>query len=65
MNYQEIQNLFGTPLQHVPKPKLPYKLKTSHVLFGGVALTLMVLGVIKAREYITYYFSNDSKKVRY
>jgi hypothetical protein len=62
MNYQEIQKLFGEPLQHVPKPRVPYKLKTWHIIIGGAAISLMVLGGIKLHEYIDDFFHKEPKK---
>jgi len=50
-NYQQIDALFGAPLNTVPKPNLPYKLKTWHVV-GGI----IVLGVL---AYGTYALHRD------
>jgi hypothetical protein len=62
MNYQEIQKLFGTPLQQVPRPHIPYKLKTSHLLWGGVLISLSVIGLVKVVQFINDLFDSDPKK---
>ena len=41
MNYSKIDELFGTPLNQVPRPHKPFQIKPLHVallLVGGVLL---------------------------
>lgn len=55
MNYSEIQNLFGTPLSQVPKPNLPFKWKTWHII--GV---LVISGIV---SYGIYAGHRDLKEL--
>jgi hypothetical protein len=57
MKYPEIQNLFGTPLSHLPKPNLPFKLKTWHI-----PVILLTLGIF---AYGIYAAHRDIKKTRF
>lgn len=52
-SYVEIDRLFGTPLNQVPKPKVPFKIKTWHILTAA--------GVLVAAAYGVYTFCNDVK----
>ena len=52
-SYIEIDRLFGTPLNQVPKPKVPFKIKTWHIITVGALAIAAVYGV--------YTFCNDVK----
>jgi hypothetical protein len=43
-NYQQIDALFGAPLNTVPTPRVPYKLKTWHVVGGVIVLGVLAYG---------------------
>ena len=49
-NYQDIDKYFGTPLDSVPTPRVPFKLKPWHVIFGTTAILLMGYGAKKFCE---------------
>ena len=51
VNYQQITELYGSPLNTVPKPNVPFKLKTWHVIGGIVVLSILAYG--------TYAFHRD------
>lgn len=52
-NYQQIDALFGAPLNTVPKPQVPFKLKTWHVVGGIVLISLCAYGAYAFhRDYI-------------
>jgi hypothetical protein len=42
--YPDIVKYFGTPINNVPKPKIPFKAKTWHYVAGGVILALSIYG---------------------
>ena len=44
MTYPEILKLFGAPLSQVPKPHVPFKLKTWHVIAGAAIVGLTLYG---------------------
>ncbi len=50
LNYSEIENLFGTPLNFVPRPNKPFQLKPWHVAVGLVAGILIYKGCQKVKE---------------
>ena len=50
MNYSKIDELFGTPLNHVPRPYKPFQLKPWHVAVGLVAGVLIYKGIQKVNE---------------
>ncbi|MGZ4056398.1 MAG: hypothetical protein ACXVPU_12285 [Bacteroidia bacterium] len=52
-SYVEIDRLFGTPLNQIAKPKVPFKIKTWHWVLG--------LGVITLAAYGAYTVCNDVK----
>lgn len=43
-NYQQIDALFGAPLNTVPTPKVPFKLKTWHVVGGVLVIAVFAYG---------------------
>lgn len=45
-DYSKIQELFGAPLNIVPKPQTPFKLKTWH-LVGGLIVGYIIYRGIK------------------
>ena len=55
LTYQNIDAMFGTPLNHVPKPSTPYQFKTWHAVVGVAVLILVVKGAQKINE---DYFKN-------
>jgi hypothetical protein len=50
LNYKEIDNFFGSPLNYIPRPHRPYQFKMGHLV--GVAIVGYVIykGVIKINE---------------
>lgn len=50
VNYQQITELFGAPLNTVPKPNVPFKWKTWHFVALGIGAFLVYKGVQKVRE---------------
>jgi hypothetical protein len=46
LDYNKIQELFGSPLNTVPKPQTPYKFKTWHVV-GGLILGYVIYRGVK------------------
>ena len=45
-DYGTIQELFGAPLNTVPKPQVPFKLKPWHVI-GGIVLGYVIYRGVK------------------
>jgi hypothetical protein len=58
INYQHITTLFGTPLNAVPKPNVPFKLNGWHILLGIVCLVVVSKGISKLEEDLKDRFSN-------
>ena len=50
LNYSEIENLFGTPLNQVPRPHKPFQLKPWHAVAGLVVGILIYKGCQKVKE---------------
>ncbi len=50
MNYSKIDELFGTPLNQVPKPHKPFQVKPWHVAVVLVAGVLVYKGFQKLNE---------------
>jgi hypothetical protein len=50
MNYLTIDELFGTPLNHVPRPYKPFQLEPWHVAVVLVAGVLIYKGIQKVNE---------------
>ncbi len=50
LNYSEIENLFGTPLNYLLIPNKPFQLKPWHVAVGLVAGILIYKGCQKVKE---------------
>jgi len=44
MNYQQIEKLFGAPLNGVLKPHVPFQMQTWHYVVGGIGLVLIGYG---------------------
>jgi hypothetical protein len=57
INYQQITEQFGAPLNTVPKPNVPFKLKTWHVI-GGIIVGYIIYRGIKV------IINEDLKRVR-
>ena len=47
MNYQEIHQLFGTPLLQVPRPQLPFQLTKGNIILIAAVLGLAIYGGCK------------------
>jgi hypothetical protein len=45
-DYQQIDKLFGTPLNLVPKPKVPYEFKLWHGVATVIVLYLLYQGAV-------------------
>lgn len=50
LNYKNIDDLFGTPLNQVPRPHKPYQLKMWHVAAGLVGVFFIYKGFVKVKE---------------
>lgn len=50
LNYTTIENLFGTPLNQVPRPHKPFQLKPWHAVAGLVVGILIYKGYQKVKE---------------
>lgn len=62
VDYQKITELFGAPLDSVPKPRAPFKVKTWHVVTGVIALGLFSYGIYAAHRDIKLRFDKKVKK---
>ena len=63
INYQQITELFGTPLNTVPKPNVPFKFKPWHFAVMGIGAFLVYKGVQKVREdYFSKFKKSEDKK---
>ena len=61
-NYQDIDKYFGNPLDSVPKPKVPFKLKPWHVITVAVILVAAGYGLNKFYEGNVKPHSTDKDK---
>ena len=50
LNYKEIDKLFGTPLNHIPKLQVPYQLKMWHLVGAAIVIYVLYEGVGKIKE---------------
>jgi hypothetical protein len=50
LNYSEINRLFGTPLEYVPKPKLQQGLKFWDVVAIGAVCYFAYKGIVRSFE---------------
>jgi hypothetical protein len=50
LNYNDIDQLFGTPLNQVPRPQKPYQFKMWHAAVGLVGVILIYKGFQKVKE---------------
>ena len=50
LNYKEIDKLFGTPLNHIPKPNIPYQFKMWLLIGVAIGVYVIYKGVIKIKE---------------
>jgi hypothetical protein len=50
MNYNKIEELFGAPLNQVPRPSTPYQFKTWHAVAGIIIVVLVYKGGQKIYE---------------
>ena len=56
MYYPEYDKLFGAPIKYVPKPEIPFKLKTWHYVAIGSIIILAGYGSYSAYQNINYRF---------
>ncbi len=45
LDYNQINKLFGAPLNTVPQPNVPFKMTTTYWIIGGVVVFIFGLGV--------------------
>jgi hypothetical protein len=57
VDYQKITELFGAPLDSVPKPHTTFKLKSWHVVTGVIVLGFMSYGLYAAHRDIKLRFN--------
>jgi hypothetical protein len=50
LNYKDIDALFGTPLNHVPKPNRPYQFKMWHLVGVAIGFYVIYKGLSKIRD---------------
>lgn len=50
INYQQIANDFGAPLNTVPRPNVPFKWKTWHFVAIGIGVYILYKGIRKIKE---------------
>jgi hypothetical protein len=50
LNYNEIQSLFGTPLDKISRPQVPFKLKLWHVVLAGAVGYFAYKGIMRSIE---------------
>ncbi len=62
VDYQKITELFGAPLDTVPKPHTTFKLKSWHVLTGVIVLGFMSYGIYAVHRDIKKSFENRVKR---
>ena len=55
ITYNQIDKLFGTPLNVVPKPQVPFQMQTWHWVVGGIVVGLVGYGA--------YSLYRDTKKL--
>jgi hypothetical protein len=60
LNYQQIEALYGAPLNTVPRPKTPFRIKTWHVIAIGVGVFVLYKGIRKISE--DYFTIKSNKK---
>ena len=61
-NYSQIDKLFGTPLNIVPKPHVPFKMKTSYWIAGTIAIALMCYGAYTIYKDASKLMTDNSKQ---
>jgi len=62
MNIQDVQKYFGTPLNRVPKPKMPFGSKDYQVIIAIVVVGFAVVGAIAITGKISNHFKRKDKK---
>jgi hypothetical protein len=62
LNYNNINDLFGAPLNTVGRPNVPFKLKTWHVVGGLVVAYVLYKGVKAIKEDYRGYLVPKLKK---
>lgn len=65
LNYQQIDALFGAPLNTVPKPLTPFKLTPLHVVGGIVLAYVLYKGIKQIRIELSREFTSKIKKNDY
>ena len=61
-NYSQIDELFGTPLNAVPKPHIPFRMRTWHWVGIGIIFSLAVYGGVCLYRRFGEYTSFKKKK---
>jgi hypothetical protein len=61
-SYVEIDRLFGTPLNQMPKPNIPFKVKPWHWVAGLGVVTLAIYGAYRACNDVKSAFTKSDKK---
>jgi hypothetical protein len=59
LNYKEIDKLFGTPLNHIPKPHIPYQFKMRHLVGAAIGFYIICKGLSKIYDDV---FNVNGKK---
>jgi hypothetical protein len=62
LNYNNINDLFGAPLNTVGRPNVPFKLKTWHVVGGLVIAYVLYKGVKAINEDYRSFLTPKLKK---
>lgn len=62
LNYNNINDLFGAPLNTVGRPRVPFKLKTWHVVAGLVITYVLYKGAKSIKEDYLPYLAPKLKK---
>jgi len=57
---QDVAILFGSPLAFEPEPIRPFKLKTWHVVAGGVTIILLICGTLYIYDHVKDKFSSNN-----
>jgi hypothetical protein len=47
MFYPELQKYYGTPISQLPRPNIPFRLKTEHYVIGAAILCLAAYGAYR------------------
>lgn len=61
LNYQQIDALFGAPLNTIPKPQTPFKLTTWHVVGGIIVGYVLYKGIKQISKELAEEFNSKIK----